>query len=191
MDDSREKIMFAGVTTGEVYKRTYDLLSEENDRGAVLLSGVITDAILDEMLKAKLVELPKTRKGKLRFQYAAKIDMVFSLGLISIEMLTLLHSLREARNTFAHQIVNSLDDASISEVIESVFAAVPSLYDGFMSNWIANLQTTLRGVGIVDEKLLETVSPNARMRFNNYLALVAARLHEASMKVEKLSFSGT
>ena len=36
--------------------------------------------------------------------------MAFSLGLISQEMLTLLHSLRDARNTFAHEVVNSLID---------------------------------------------------------------------------------
>ncbi|AUF94825.1 hypothetical protein CXQ80_02810 [Pseudomonas sp. 02C 26] len=182
--------MFAGATAGEVYKKTFELLSEENDRGAVLLSGVITDGILDEMIKSRLIGLPSARVGKLRFQYAAKIDMAFSLGMISLEMLTLLHSLRDARNTFAHKIVNSLDDAAISKAIKSVFDAVPSLYDGFMSSWIANLQSTLRGVGIVDETLIASVSPGARARFNNYLALVAARLHEASAKVEKLSFSG-
>lgn len=182
--------MFTGATAGEVYKKTFELLSEENDRGAVLLSGVITDGILDEMIKARLIGLPTTRKGKLRFQYAAKIDMAFSLGLISLEMLTLLHSLRDARNTFAHELVNSLNDAAISGAIKSVFDAVPSLYEGFMSNWIANLQNTLRDVGVVDELVLAKVSPGARVRFNNYLALVAARLHEASTKVEKLGFSG-
>lgn len=182
--------MFAGATAGEVYKKTFELLSEENDRGAVLLSGVITDGILDEMIKTRLIGLPSTRKGKLRFQYAAKIDLAFSLGLISSEMLTLLHSLRDARNTFAHEIVNSLDDAAISKAIDSVFAALPSLYDGFMKDWITNLQSSFRRAGVVDEKFLETVSPGARPRFNNYLALVAARLHEASIKVEKLSFSG-
>ncbi len=182
--------MFAGATAGQVYKRTFELLSEENDRGAVLLSGVITDGILDEMLKARLIALKGDRKGKLRFQYAAKIDMAFSLGLISLEMLTLLHSLRDARNTFAHKLVNSLDDATISGAIESVFDAVPSLYDGFMSSWIANLQSSLRSVGVVDETVIASASPGARARFNNYMALVAARLHEASAKVEKLSFSG-
>ena len=182
--------MFAGANVGEVYKKTFELLSEENDRGAVLLSGVITDVILDEMIKTRLIGLPPARKGKLRLQYAAKIDLAFSLGLISLEMLTLLHSLRNARNTFAHEVVNSLNDAAISGAIKSVFDAVPSLYEGFMSNWIANLQATLRGVGVVDEAVIANVSPGDRARFNNYLALIAARLHEASIKVEKLSFSG-
>lgn len=182
--------MFAGATAGEVYKKTFELLSEENDRGAVLLSGVITDGILDEMIRARLIGLPGTRKGKLRFQYAAKIDMAFSLGLISQEMLTLLHSLRDARNTFAHEVVNSLNDTAISGAIQSVFEAVPSLYEGFMSEWITNLQNTLRGVGVVDETVIASVSPGARPRFNNYLALVAARLHDASTKVERLSLAG-
>lgn len=182
--------MFAGATPGEVYKKTFELLSEENDRGAVLLSGVITDGILDEMIKARLIDLPTTRKGKLRFQYAAKIDMAFSLGLISLEMLTLLHSLRDARNTFAHKLVNSLNDDAISRAIKSVFDAVPSLYEGFMSSWIVNLQNTLRDVGVEDETVIASVSPGSRARFNNYLALVAARLHEASTKVDKLNFSG-
>lgn len=183
--------MFAGATAGEVYKKTFELLSEENDRGAVLLSGVITDEILDAMIKRRLIDLPETRKGKLRFQYAAKIDIAFSLGLISLEMLTLLHSLRDARNTFAHQVVSSLNDTAISGAIKLVFDAVPSLYEGFMSEWIANLQNTLRSVGVVDESLIASVSPSARARFNNYLALVAARLHEASTQIEKLSFSNT
>lgn len=183
--------MFAGATAGEVYKKTFELLSEENDRGAVLLSGVITDEILDAMIKRRLIDLPVTRKGKLRFQYAAKIDIAFSLGLISLEMLTLLHSLRDARNTFAHQVVSSLNDTAISGAIKLVFDAVPSLYEGFMSEWIAHLQNTLRGVGVVDESLIAKVSPGPRARFNNYLALVAARLHEASTKIEKLSFSDT
>lgn len=182
--------MFAGATAGEVYRKTFELLSEENDRGAVLLSGVITDGILDEMIKARLIGLPTTRKGKLRFQYAAKIDMAFSLGLISLEMLTLLHSLRDARNTFAHKLVNSLNDDAISGAIKSVFDAVPSLYEGFMSSWIVNLQNTLRDVGVEDETVIASVSPGSRARFNNYLALVAARLHEASTKVDKLNFSG-
>ncbi|VVP73505.1 hypothetical protein [Pseudomonas fluorescens] len=182
--------MFAGANVGEVYKKTFELLSEENDRGAVLLSGVITDGILDEMIKARLIGLPRARKGKLKFQYAAKIDLAFSLGLISLEMLTLLHSLREARNTFAHQVVNSLNDAAIAGAIKSVFDAVPSLYDGFMSNWIANLQATLRGAGVVDETVIANVSPSDRARFNNYLALVSARLHEASVSIKKLSLTG-
>ena len=181
--------MFAGSTVSEVYEKTFALLSAENDRGAVLLSGVITDGILDEMIGRRLISLPPRRKGKLRFQYAAKIDLAFSLGLISSEMLTLLHSLREARNTFAHMVVNSLNDSSISDSIESVFAALPDLYGSFMSGWVTHLQATLRSVGVVDESVIASVSPGARARFDNYLSLVAARLHESSAEVEKLSFT--
>jgi len=182
--------MFGGAEVGEVYEQTFKMLSEENDRGAVLLSGVITDGILDAMIKARLIGLPAPRKNALRFQYAAKIDIAFSLGLISLEMLTLLHSLRDARNVFAHTVVNSLDDAAISGAIKSVFSAVPNLYDSFMSGWISDLQNTLRGVGVVDETVIASVSPSDRSRFNNYLALVSARLHESSTNVQKLNFSG-
>lgn len=180
-------MIFANKTVSEVYSYTFELLTAENDRGAVLLGGVLTDAILDQMIATRLVPLPhKKDKRRERFQYAQKIDMVYRLGLISAEMYDLLHALREARNEFAHNIVSDLQDQAVSVHIENVFESIPNFYQNFMASWIRDLKATLRGVGITDEAVLNTVSPNARVRYNNYLTVVTSLLYQDLLKIEPI-----
>ncbi|GEM_PF-1241427 len=181
-------MIFANKTVGEVYNYTFKLLTAENDRGAVLLGGVLTDAILDEMIKIKLVSLPyKKDKSREGFQYAKKIDMAFRLGLISKEMFDLLHALRDARNKFAHRVVSDLEDVTISSHISEIFDSIPDFYRNFMSGWIKNLRGVVQKVGITDENLLNSISPNARTRFDNYLTVIISILYQELEKIEPIS----
>ncbi|MHB9799965.1 DUF4145 domain-containing protein [Pseudomonas sp. MT3] len=180
-------MIFANKSVSEVYQTTYKLLSAENDRGAVLLSGILTDAVLDEMIGKKLIPMPTNGKGRDDFQYARKIDMAYRLGLISEEMFNLLHALRNARNKFAHEVISTLDDVAVAKSIASVFSAMPELFAGFMNDWLKRLQGILISVGITDEELLNSVNPNDRNKFDNYMTVIIATLYKDSIKIEAIA----
>lgn len=77
-------------------KQVYTELQVETDRAAVVLSGAWADALLENLLKA----IRKKSDGT----FNARINRVHEHGLINAEFQAALHSLRELRNEFAHNV---------------------------------------------------------------------------------------
>ena len=79
---------------------------KESDRGCVLVVAAMAEGHLEEMLKAKLVAISNTRDQIFDLSFAAKIDFAYRLGLISATFCENLHTLRDIRNEFAHNILD-------------------------------------------------------------------------------------
>lgn len=173
-------MIFSNYSVSQVYQKTFELLSAENDRGAVLLGGVLTESVLDDMLSKKLISLPKGKKNT--FNYSNKIDLTYQLGMINVEMHALLHNLRGARNSFAHKIVSDITDETMTEQIDKIFSSTPELYQNFMANWIRNLKSALAKHN-VDQTVIDSVEPGARARFNNFITIIISMLQQDSLKV--------
>ena len=85
-------------------------LNAESDRGAVILACSLFDIALKAKIKSFLV--PNTNSNDEIFDdansplttFSAKINMAHRLAIISNNLKTDLHTLREIRNSFAHNI---------------------------------------------------------------------------------------
>jgi DNA-binding MltR family transcriptional regulator len=82
-------------------------LSEETDRGCILMSAALLDHELEEILKSYLIDDKKVVNNLLSNNgglgnFSARIDMVYALGLISEKIYKDLHIIRKIRNDFAH-----------------------------------------------------------------------------------------
>ena len=90
------------------FKTFYDQMSDESDRGAVIVSVSLIDELLGNLLKAKLA--PSLEKSDELFDaafspfgsFSAKIDLAYRIGLLRPSVRKSLHLLRKIRNNFAH-----------------------------------------------------------------------------------------
>ena len=101
-----------GKEAGEVFNKYYDLISQESDRGAVILAGSILDSGLKKLLQKRLVEPTKSEDSLFKTfgpldTFDAKIEMSFRLGLIKINIRDQLLKFKSIRNDFAHNIETS------------------------------------------------------------------------------------
>lgn|SRR4030067_305509 len=94
-------------------------LSHESDRGTVIVSAVLMDEALEDLIKAKLVPSPEREDELFVGAYAtlgnfsAKIDFSYRLGLISLSTRNSLHIIRKLRNDFAHSSLKESFNSSI------------------------------------------------------------------------------
>ncbi len=98
-----------GKEAAEVLTRFYDLISQESDRGAVILAGSILDSGLEKLLQKRLVEPTNTDDSLFKTfgplgTFDAKIEMSFRLGLIKVNIRDQLLKFKSIRNDFAHNI---------------------------------------------------------------------------------------
>ncbi|WP_172591519.1 hypothetical protein [Shewanella xiamenensis] len=105
-----------GVEAASVFNRYYELISNESDRGAVILSGSILDEGLKELLQKRLLD--STNKDDPLFNiygplgtFDSKIELSFRLGLIKGSIRNQLLKFKSIRNDFAHKI----DSGSLSD----------------------------------------------------------------------------
>lgn len=82
-------------------------LSQESDRGSVLMAAAFIEDKLGQLLESFFVDNKKVRERILKGNgplatFSTKIDLAFLLGLIPENILNDLHKLRKIRNEFAH-----------------------------------------------------------------------------------------
>ena len=93
----------------EIIKESRQLfrdIGESPDRAAVITAAAILDDLLDLLLRATMLDNDKVvidllEKQRL-FSFATRIDLCYSLGLISKSERMDLHVIRKIRNDFAH-----------------------------------------------------------------------------------------
>ena len=98
--------------------RYLEVLSEESNRGAVLVTASMLDDVLTKLLLARLAEGKSATKLLTGFNaplgtFSAKVAAARATGLISEEWRRELDLLRGIRNEFAHSVTATLGDASI------------------------------------------------------------------------------
>lgn len=82
---------------------------KQPDRYLVIIMAAIIDEGLGELIQRRLVDHRKTAKRLFRPDgplgtFSAKIDLGFMLGMYCEEFAKMLHSIREIRNKFAHDM---------------------------------------------------------------------------------------
>lgn len=98
--------------------RYMEVLSEESDRGAVLVTASILDDVLLSLLSARLVECKSAKKLIEGFNaplgtFSARIAAARALGIITEEWRRELDLLRDVRNGLAHSVTATLGDRPI------------------------------------------------------------------------------
>ena len=90
----------------QLYVELLSDLEHESERGAVLLIGAALDDALKDLLKIRFIQAKSTNElfeGTAPLStFSARIDLSFSVGVISEAERRLLHKLRKIRNECAH-----------------------------------------------------------------------------------------
>jgi DNA-binding MltR family transcriptional regulator len=97
---------------------------ENNDRAIVIVGLSYIDDLLLKCLENFFPDKSKTVKSMLGHHgilgsYSAKVDMLYSLGILDKVIKTDLDNLGEIRNEFAHKIKVSFEDNKISSICYS------------------------------------------------------------------------
>lgn len=98
--------------------RYMEVLSEESDRGAVLVTASMLDDVLLSLISARLVEGRSAKKLIEGFNaplgtFSARIAAARAIGIISEEWRRELDLLRDVRNSLAHSVTATLGDTPI------------------------------------------------------------------------------
>lgn len=110
--------------------RYLEVLSEESNRGAVLVTASMLDDVLTKLLFARLVEGKSSAKLLNGFNaplgtFSAKVAAARAIGLISEEWRRELDLLRAIRNEFAHSVTATLGDESILNKCNELSLCLP------------------------------------------------------------------
>ena len=112
------------IPKGEINRVSAALeeLGKQSDRGAAIIGAAIVEDVLTECLQLRLI-LNNTLKERL-FSYekngplsnfSAKIDVAYSVGLVTASVRNNLHLIRRIRNRFAHKVeAKEFSDADIA-----------------------------------------------------------------------------
>lgn len=119
------------------------LLKDESTRGKVLITGAHIDNLLTVLLKTWLFHPSQSKSaeddlfdgdGSPLGSWANKTKFAYRLGLIDAELRSIIDSLRQIRNWFAHQIENAnWKDEEVNRVIAKL-ACVRELLKEFTGN---------------------------------------------------------
>ncbi|WP_375257487.1 hypothetical protein [Citreimonas sp.] len=98
--------------------RYLEVLSEESDRGVVLVTASMLEDVLERLLLARLVEGREAEKLLTGFgaplgTFSAKIAAARAVGVISEQWRRELDLLRDIRNRLAHEVTVTLGDGPI------------------------------------------------------------------------------
>lgn len=88
-----------------VNKKLWDEVLNTSERNAVLIAGAAFDTQLERLLKKYLIQdSPVSNKIAESSVFASKINLCFSLGILTEDERHDLNLLRDIRNAFAHNI---------------------------------------------------------------------------------------
>lgn len=114
---------------GKQHKNMHAIMADlhaTSDRAAAVIGGSLVDVALTEALEkmlhrnAKLTKQSFSPSGALG-TFAAKIDLGYLTGLYGVKALRELHTIRDIRNDFAHDLtILDFNDQSVSDRIRNL-----------------------------------------------------------------------
>jgi len=142
----------------ELYKTFVSQFAGESDRGAILIAGVFLDELLKKVIDAHLVQGSKMTEDRNPLsQFAARINMVYGLGLISKRDFDDLDAIRKVRNGCAHKITfASFQAEEISRFCDQL-AVVKEIQDsnvGDLAGFQGARQRFLWSVAVIHQHLV-------------------------------------
>jgi DNA-binding MltR family transcriptional regulator len=152
------------IDTVKLYSEFIKQFKNESDRAAVILSTIILDERLEELIKSFLVKSLKEDDelfdsyGAALYDFSGKIDMAYRLGLISKSFRRDLHIIRKIRNEFAHNISGcNFQDMKIQMKIREMTKAM-------------NMDEQITKMG--DKKTKEEYPHNYRVKFQSIVSIM-------------------
>lgn len=127
-----------GPEAANVFNRYYELISDESDRGAVILSGSILELGLRELLLKRLIDSTNNNDSLFKIYgplntFDAKIELSFRLGLIKKTIRDQLLKFKAIRNDFAHQVESiSLNDNKNTSRLLEILKDTPEISLAFL-----------------------------------------------------------
>ncbi|MBL3827218.1 MULTISPECIES: hypothetical protein [unclassified Marinobacter] len=125
---------FSGPEAAEIFSSYYKLISEESDRGAVIIAASILDESLREVLKGFLLRPTGKNDDRLDGAYAhlgsfsAKIELSFRLGIIRRSIRQQLMLFKSIRNDVAHRLsIASLEDQKCRARLIEILKTTPDI----------------------------------------------------------------
>lgn len=103
-----------------------DILDEKHDRSLIILcSSVIDDQLLKILSLVLLDTVKKSEEDLLQGDnplstFSSRIKMIYRLGLIDLEFLKILDTIRRIRNLCAHSIELNIQKAPIKDLISNL-----------------------------------------------------------------------
>ena len=131
--------VFSGPEAAEVFSSHYKIISEESDRGAVIVAASILDESLGGILRAFLLQPAAKNDALLDGAYAplgsfaAKIELSFRLGIIRKPVRQQLILFKSIRNDVAHRIsVASLEDETCRSRMFEILKTTPEITESIV-----------------------------------------------------------
>lgn len=151
---------------GADVSKMYIILNDGPDIAVALVSAAYIDQALGSMILRKLVESPVATDllNRALGDFAVRIDLAYSLGLINRPIRLDLLLINRIRNEFAH---GHLETTFNNQQIQ---------------NWCGNLNS-LRAMGLK----LPDISNSARIKYTVTVALLANNLLLDAMSIERIS----
>jgi hypothetical protein len=156
----------------EAYLSLRRQLSQETDRGAVIIAAALLDNALKSMLQSRLC--PSIERDDELFEgayapfnnFAAKIDLAFRVGLIRAEVRKSFHLVRKLRNDFAHR-AHEIDfsDMHVQDRLRELFR----INENILSAIWQDIQGTHPDI------FKEAKGLNADSSVDNWLSLIGPR----------------
>jgi len=146
-----QKNEFVSLTKDD---KVWNDVLNNSERGAVLTAGAAFEVHLERLLKAFLVQgVSTSKKIAESSQFSSKINLCFSLGLISEDEKHDLNLLRDIRNAFAHNIFGC--DFNNSEVSKAINSLILPSKTNFPKTQLRNFFNV--GMIIIDNSLVERI----------------------------------
>lgn len=107
-----------------------DILDEKHDRSLIILCSSVIDDQLLRILSAVLLDPVKKNEEDLLLgdnplsTFSARIKMTYRLGLIDLEFLKILDTVRKVRNYCAHSIELNIYKAPLKDLIANLRKAI-------------------------------------------------------------------
>lgn len=178
------------IQHGEDFKKFFDIISNESDRGAVLIAASIFDEGLKKIISAHLIDSDENSDPIFSglsaplSTFSAKIEISYRLGFIKKEAKEMLTLFRKIRNQFAHTFeVCSLNDASIKDRLNAIYQKQPDIYDSFKSVMLESISKIRSDI---DADIFFEESISTRDMFNFIFAGQAAFISLMHLDVKKI-----
>lgn len=184
-----------GPEAARVFQENYATISNESDRGAVLVSAALIDEGLRRLIAARLLENssqsdPLFDGGNAPIStFSSRIEMAYRLGLIQCSAKSVLNKLRRLRNDFAHSHkIVSLEDPSVKDRIEAMLAEQREITDALRDTSMKVIEETLKESGINDTDPKQFYDENWTIRetFNAFFAVTSMSISRIIADVDHL-----
>jgi hypothetical protein len=167
------------------FSKTFDLMSNESDRGSAIVGAAILEDALAVALSKYLIPAPTSQDDLLNgpaASFSMKIELAYRVGLIRSSVRKFLQRVRKVRNEFAHSPSEmTFEVQSMSDKVKNLCQLSEDFLDSFIGEQSHQLHV---GEGASGRRLLEIAGP--RTAFDTVVSIHRAGLEYLYGEVEPI-----